>query len=123
MTLSIVDFLNARLQEDEETAQAATPGPWEVDDADYDTAVIAGGRWGGEGNVFDRKADAHHVARHDPARALREVTAKRAILELFAISDEEGFGGSEGWTLMRDAVRQIAAVYPDCPDEWKPDTT
>jgi hypothetical protein len=124
VTLSLVDFLNARLAEDEASARAAEPGPWSstarhdegyVHDSDGSYLVYS------EGAVDIPTAA--HIARYDPARVLREIAAKRAILELFAISNEEGFGGSEGWTLVRDAVRQIAAVYSDHPDyreEWRP---
>lgn len=88
----IVTFLTARLDEDEQLAREATPGPWTVDDETYaetiyggshngnHTAVVAGSRWNGEASIFESTEDARHMARHDPARVLREVKAKRAIL-------------------------------------------
>lgn len=65
-------------------AGAATPGPWKVDDetyaetiyaADGFTAVVAGGRWGGEASVFNETADAAFIALLGPpvARALAEL--------------------------------------------------
>lgn len=89
MTAGIVEFLTARLDEDERIARAASDGPWKVNDVEYAesiqagngfTDVVAGGRWGGEAGVFDSTEDAIHIARHDPTRVLAEVAAKRAIL-------------------------------------------
>lgn len=85
----IVVFIQAQLDHDEQVARAATPGPWSVDDTDYaeaiygadpNSAVVAGGRWGNEASVFDTTETAEHIALHDPARALREVAAKRRIV-------------------------------------------
>lgn len=50
-------------------ADAATVGPWRVDDEDYaeaiyggdDSAVVAGGRWGGEASVFNETSDARYI--------------------------------------------------------------
>ena len=86
----LVTFLNARLDEDEYYARSATmqkdnrdskswrvdPEPWA-----YGTGIVDGTR-DGKGGVAvapgSHKAD--HIARHDPARVLREVEAKRKIL-------------------------------------------
>lgn len=56
--MNIAEFITARLAEDEAAAEAA------------------------EGTChFDGSSeDADHYERHDPARVLREITAKRAIL-------------------------------------------
>ncbi|MQA84026.1 MAG: hypothetical protein GEV03_05175 [Streptosporangiales bacterium] len=71
----------------------------------------------------DRLIDDHHAAHHapDPKRALREVEAKRQILEHY-------LGGAMAWETDRsdlfagirdawaDAVTEITAVYCDHPD-------
>ena len=127
--MEIVEFLRARLDEDEAGAQAATWGPW-----------AASGRWiwaqGRPDAVFGvdgDPADVEYIARHDPARALREVEAKRRIVE-----DWEGHEERTAWALANDlspahpderrtavwaVLRHLAAVWSDHPDyrlEWKP---
>lgn len=93
------EFVKARLDEDEAAAKAATPGPWEFEGDDptddelftvHEDDPAAGvafgdavaytrgeGRPGSEGRQV---ANGRFMERHDPPRALREVTAKRAIL-------------------------------------------
>jgi hypothetical protein len=105
----LVEFLRAALDEDERVARAAMPGPWTHNpakewftDLDKLRAARAGiPQSGGEefvkaevdGRVVgvaatgpaddpQSMADAAHIARHDPARVLAEVAAKRAILDL-----------------------------------------
>lgn len=75
------DFIAARLDEDEAAARVATEGPWSFvgyDDSGW--AVVAND----EHEIVSRSGsdDATHTALHDPARVLREVAAKRRILEL-----------------------------------------
>lgn len=124
--MTITEFLNARYDEDEQVARAATPGHWgpsghsvlTSDDIEF---------------IEASRTDSVHIARHDPARALREITAKRALLrahpfEPYADEPSEGFcaecqrGGSAGvWPC--PTVRIMSAVYADHPDyrqEWKP---
>jgi hypothetical protein len=74
-----------------------------------------------------------HIARHDPARALREVAAKRAIVEAYRQSRDILMDNRETWDLVRAAVgaqrvtvTRLAAVWSDHPDyraEWRPDAT
>jgi hypothetical protein len=123
VTLSIVDFLNARLAEDEAAAQQAkaTGGPmspW----------------WGAEQlKPLMVDADATHVEHHSPERVLREVVAKRAVMERHCPSQSDGCVGC-GVYLGRDdqwhpnvqfedceELLGLAAVYSDHPDynpEW-----
>ncbi len=78
---------------------------------------------------------ARHIARHDPARVLREVEAKRAILaahprveSLFTEcgtchESEEGWAATVPVQWPCSTVRHVAAVWSDHPDyraEWKP---
>ena len=87
--MSIIEFVRSGVDEDERIALAASEGPWKVDNSNYPEAiydgdgqsVVSGGRWGGEASIFSDDADAFHMVRHDPARVLREVAAKRAVLE------------------------------------------
>ena len=74
------------------------------------------------------KADVDHIARHDPARVLREVEAKRAIVADYADAcakyraDRTEFRAGERFAALLAATR-LAAVYADHPDyreEWKP---
>lgn len=97
---TIVEFLTARLDEDEALAGIATPGPWRVETAPHRTNVVVPAegldRVGTTGRRLDMppiftgqtasisraqwEADAQHIARHDPVRVLREVEAKRRTL-------------------------------------------
>src|SRR5258708_31906019 len=95
-------FLTARLDEDEAVAKAATEGPWAwaatgekdnswavalVGDADEEEKMLSGRIEAGDGIIIDpvcegingNLPDAAHIARHDPARALRRVDADRKI--------------------------------------------
>jgi hypothetical protein len=92
-------FIEARLAEDEAMAREATQGDWHWVDPGVKTklALVTGGysvdsatrwdsaEWGWNyvlRSLDDRpfQADTAHIARHDPARVLREVAAKRAIV-------------------------------------------
>ncbi|MEV2277722.1 DUF6221 family protein [Nocardiopsis sp. NPDC049922] len=148
--MMIVDFLNARINEDEQAARAATPAPWSVH-LQGDAAVVS------PGVAMDREEggvsaqDATHMVRHDPARVLREIEAKRGLIasalaeKHVVVEDswytcpaatEENDGGECGNDDMADGpcecgrdarvdrlFRQLAAVYTDHPDyqeEWRP---
>lgn len=88
----LLAFLRARLDEDEAQASVATRGPWraedrpvfsgfyrvvtrDYDDEDQGDVVVSGDDVGGA-----RRNDAQHIARYDPARVLREVEAKRELI-------------------------------------------
>jgi Family of unknown function (DUF6221) len=123
----LVAFLTARLAEDEATARVLFAEQWEVNEhADGDFTVC----FRPEPLLIDPRADmwlkdvAVLVARHDPARVLREVAAKRLILaEIVPLIDgmdaqihsEWGFGPMTDYE--SDALLRImAAVYSDHPD-------
>lgn len=94
--MGIVEFLTARLDEDQAAAEAATRGPWDADPNDFagdeywrihtrlsvNPRVIEVAGSGYEGGGIHEESDARHIARHDPARVLREVEAKRAQVAL-----------------------------------------
>ncbi len=125
---SLRDFIAARLDEDEATARAATPGPWEWDgyDREYRSRVsqrvTTGTELGDEvGSAGDR--DARHIIRHNPARVLREVTAKRALLADFTdeLRDAERHQDVDMIEAYTRLLGVLAAPYSDHPDyrkEW-----
>ena len=90
-------FLKARLNEDEAAAKAA--------------AIPDGPEWSLPGPVPGEEQNAH-IARHDPARMLREVEAKRAILALLASAPVEDVNVG----IELEIQRHMAAVWSDHPD-------
>lgn len=82
---TLVEFLRARLDEDEQMARAAGEegsrwtdhyGSVHAEDTDDPGVPVVYN----EGRPTDEQAA--HIARHDPARVLAEVEAKRRIIEL-----------------------------------------
>ncbi|MFG2993968.1 DUF6221 family protein [Streptomyces sp. NPDC048257] len=128
----LVQFLHARLHEDEQTANGHQQwsASWHQDDManeirdDENAGTVA---------FVPRAGDRAHIARHDPARVLAEIGAKRQILRRlagaeFALSVTKKdtvphglmTGAVNSW---RDAVRLLAVPYADHPDyrgEWRP---
>lgn len=110
-TLTLAEFLLARVGEDEEMARAALPHfPGEVE-------IVA--------NVWEDACA--HIARHDPARVLAECEAKRRIVEEYegAIAAQRGRTDASaivGAFALLSAIRALASVYSDHPtfrDEWR----
>lgn len=151
--MGLVEFLRARLDEDEKAALAVERRHWDV----HDTHVSTGGhcasvlsrnpddQWDVKvvawlptfqlvgWNVPGPWANAAHIARHDPARVLREVEAKRRILGDHRLGDADECVichagaqscGCMGWgDFPCDTVRLLAVAYDDHPDyrqEWRP---
>lgn len=143
--IDIVGFLTARLDEDQAAAHAAA--------AFYDDADENGVSWSGHegenqngfmnfwlvphlGVIYD-PASGQHIVRHDPARVLAEVAAKRRVLARHCPADPRPMWSSPAWRnvcacigcgLERDGdwntedindcpeLRDLAAVYADHPD-------
>ncbi|AYR00918.1 hypothetical protein PP636_gp55 [Arthrobacter phage Hestia] len=135
---SIIDFLEARIAEDDAVARAAgtdalewrsfsgsvqggpfiEPDPeWaEEDDEAYGSVRI----------VYDEgapsPAGASHIARWDPARVLAECAAKRAIAGLHKVgADQCDEHNAMFESIPCSTIRALAAVYKDHPDyqqEW-----
>lgn len=86
----LVDFLTARLADDERMALAAAPDSWKVDgswkadtwtnDKGREFLIIADHFNMPPAIVIQHRASADHIANYDPARALREVRAKQRII-------------------------------------------
>lgn len=146
--MTIVEFLEARLDEDEEVARDAAgwdssgsirdEGLWHRDGVN---SVIDSARRRvvhGDGSAPD-DSKATHIVRHDPARVLREVAAKRAIIEpherntyykfdddstgscaeCSSYCNEDGCRNLVSWPC--DPLRALASAYADHPDyqqEW-----
>jgi len=114
----LIDFLRARLDEDEAIARAAYGNRW-----DTDTADSPGDRWVLSEDMHLMEADAGtatHAARHDPARVLREVGARRRIVDRYAWLREHGDTGGAAWVLPLLAVPY--AAHPGYRPEWVPRT-
>ncbi len=136
----LVEFLKARLNDDEQSALAATPSPWishRLSSRDQATIVQDLGRRSITGDPIGAPvvastyrpsgmANAEHIARHDPARVLREVAAKRRLLAEYAEyqenDTEKRYEYADGWANgLGFAVRLLALAYADHEDyrvEW-----
>ncbi|GII86615.1 hypothetical protein Ssi03_46050 [Sphaerisporangium siamense] len=124
----LVAFLRARLDEDEQMARAAG-GAWQyvalpdvISPAghslqlDDDRALVDVGFM--EDDAL-RPAEAQHIAHHDPARVLREVEAKRRLIE--AHVDHYGLVFDHFWPV--PVLSLLALPYADHADyreEWRP---
>ncbi|MFF0389663.1 DUF6221 family protein [Kitasatospora sp. NPDC004615] len=115
MSDNLVAFLRERLDEDERAASEAWPVPWSADAEEYGVVDPGDGTEIADVVVLStnqQRATARHIARHDPARVLAEVAAKRRVVELW--SHSIGTGGT--YTL-----RALALPYREHPDfrpEW-----
>ena len=138
----LVAFLRERLEEDERVARAAadenrphddpTPGEhWEHHEGwayvrtieNESIEVVGPEAWSHE---ID-ESTGRHIARHDPARVLREVQAKRKITEDLAAAFDRSrrhpgdAATSADLLAMVRTAQTLAAVYSDHPDyrqEW-----
>jgi Family of unknown function (DUF6221) len=114
----LVEFIEARLNEDEQGALNTIDREWRPDGANscqvYARLPVADRTiaWCRNGHEDDF-ANALHIARHDPARVLREVEAKRRVLARHH-RDERGACVGCGWTGDLDEARTEAGE--DCPE-------
>jgi hypothetical protein len=132
---ALIAFWRARLDEEEAAALAAgddeTARTWSCFDIGGYPVIGAGvdDGWGVTiaGPPAPSEAQVRHIARHDPARTLREIAADRALLAAYAkvaacvTADPEpefAVGRAVG---LDEAVRLRAAIHsdhPDCRPEW-----
>ncbi|MCI3240266.1 DUF6221 family protein [Streptomyces spinosisporus] len=123
----LVQWLRAQLDEDERIARAAGGTWWAPPDLPgevYDS--------GGVNIDAKLKSFAAHIAEHDPARVLREIDAKRRMLELHhsielptealdACAECEVTGAYPEYPCR--TLRLLALPYSDRPgyrEEWRP---
>jgi Family of unknown function (DUF6221) len=130
--VGITEFIAARLDEDEAAANAGARRvgmPWRAEPQPGTPGGLVTDDLGLVGTTGGLYA-AEHIARHDPARVLREVAAKRVVMDWWQRSDPEpGRAPSptyENWRKSLPGYRlvlAVAAVYSGHPDyraEWKP---
>lgn len=103
MTMTIVEFLTARVDEREAQAKAASEGPWRSGDTYGGHVSVEAPGWTVAANM-DR-ADADLIAANDPAYVLADVAAKRAII---AAAFEDGATIDSEWGCCHDpeAIRR-----------------
>ena len=114
--MTLVEFLEARLAEDELIEGAAD---WhalctyrDVKDSDGRYVILGDSR-------YPTIEQAAHIARYSPARILRQCEATCAIIAEFLHFD--ALGDLSGRSAAENALRQLAMVHADHPDfaqEW-----
>jgi hypothetical protein len=134
----LVQWLTTQLDEDEQTARAATPGPWEQGGiGDFGWTVNFSRRNSGVETEDSEEgyADAAFIAEWDPARVLREIEAKRRIAEchepwrasngdtVCGRCGREHIDGRAGGHFPCQTLRLLALPYAGRPgyrEEWRP---
>jgi hypothetical protein len=137
----LVRWLGEQLDEDERIARAATDGPWvaEVSGETGNCVIPADAQstreYVARTQLYAAAFDAEHIARHDPARVLREIDAKRRLVELHHAEQVEAINAdgderSGYWCFECDGepfpcrtLRLLALPYADRPgyrEEWAP---
>ncbi|MEU0133386.1 DUF6221 family protein [Streptomyces sp. NPDC006296] len=126
MSRELLDFLRARLQDDEDYARNAYADHNDAGPKWYE-------QWSGALNIGEEEdlvltndsAISRHMERHDPARVLAEVEAKRALLddyERFVAERRRMMGGWDSYPETSPVLTAFATVYADHPDyrsEWR----
>jgi hypothetical protein len=113
----LVAWLHQQLDDDGRAAGHAQPGPWRIGNTGDPTRPCDIHTFPAARDVADRLrwVDAEHIARHDPARVLREVEAKRRAIDLHAIIWREvGWLERDGDELV-DADEQLPACVTCVP--------
>lgn len=129
--MTIVEFLLARIAEDEAVASAATGGPWrydptKVNSVDGGEAVFAGPEGlsaitiASTGPADDQASmdDGRHIARYDPTRVLAECAAKRRIATMFAGDSHAGPTLAAPGLLVCTVLATVYADHPDYDPAW-----
>lgn len=135
----LVQWLRAQLDEDERTAREAckyAEAEWRLDE-DGETVLwwppephiaekerekgltVVSDRWRGQTIESGGARLAPHIVRHDPARVLREIDAKRRL-----IGRINTHATIMGWDEVHgDLLRSLALPYADRPgyrEDWRP---
>lgn len=133
--MTITEFLEARINEDEALARAFVNGlgeakRWRASEIGGELHQVGTPAFGLSSLLatFGVHCEAEFVAAWDPARVLAECAAKRAIVAM--APDSEGYVTVGDWDSCSDycpsvvanaAIRALAAAYKDHPDyreEW-----
>jgi hypothetical protein len=117
--VTLVEFLSARLDEDEAAALAATPDELDREDGITDS-------WDDPyGEIQNRDSVSFlHIQRWSPKRVLAQVEAKRRIVaECVAILSVKWWEYEDAPDLAHVTLELLAlpdADHPDYREEWKP---
>lgn len=133
----LIAFVHARLDEDEQVARDASPGPWRPN-AEHDEVLAVDDITVADGFALSGhqlRTTVDHIARWDPARVLAEVEAKRRILAE-VVDDANGLDisvdldrrvGTRDETAepyLGDQLAKLLALpyvgHPDYREEWRP---
>ncbi len=117
-------WLRAQLDVDEQIATEAiqaTTGRWTARETDWGGGTVVEDERGAMILPTLRTGDMQyqHIAAHDPARVLRGIEARRAIIA--RITNHATLMGQDN--VHDDVLRQLAAEYADRPgyrEEWRP---
>ncbi len=118
MTMGIVEFLEARIVEDEWVAKSRLKDQSDVFSWPHE-----------DGQTLSLDLD--YSRRHGPARVLREVEAKRAIIKAYVDADIKAHdtynfhedilnGESNGLETAVEALAICWSDHPDFNEEWRP---
>lgn len=139
--MDLVEFLTTRLDEDEQVARSAckyAEASWHLDEEDEATILwwppephiaekerekglpVVSDRWRGETIEYSGERIAPHIARHDPARVLAEVDAKRRMVGLHGPATLHAGGGAAYFDTTRvcrscEPPRQFPETAYPCP--------
>lgn len=118
--MTLIEFLLARIAEDEEAARSAPGDSWEVDSQGC-CVLPAEDDW--MDNIETHgNGSAGHIARWDPARVLIECKAKRGVIMANAPYDDIQVR-RQTRDLAGATLRLLALPYashPDYDESWRP---
>jgi len=124
--MDLVEFLRARLDRDEQIARDCASAPWKaapggtVGLGTDDPAPVA---------KAENDAYAEHIARHDPARTLAEVAARRQIVDdyekgAWILGQRHRTPELDAAQNVRESVLRLLALpyatHPAYQEEWRP---
>lgn len=134
--IAMIQFINARLDETEETARRTGEPPWDVIEWPRGATVVVSAaaireekwKFGRMGHVatVEHLQNAEHMARHSPARVLAEVAATRKIVANCSTALDQAWqvGEEARAAVAHLAVRtlqhlvQLDATHPDYDPGW-----
>lgn len=114
----LIAFYRARLDELEQAAIAASPGPWAAN-AEHDEVLrVDDGITVADGFALSGRqlrATVDHIVLHDPVRTLRRVAAGRKLIELCG----EGWVEHGGHLDAIELAVQEWDDYPEFDQRWR----